>query len=182
MRHCRAVMGAIRRLQTMDDDELYVFAKEIRAPIELVRQVRSPASAVPILWWLSGLSAGCSLPSHYFRREFSWQLSSQAAFPARDSVLYWLKIRAEVWNSSACSAPHFACEADACCLLVTDQAPGTAAGGELCGGRRGDARGRGTDDADGHGRRLCWQRHLQERRPRQTSARHRPGQQPAIAA
>jgi hypothetical protein len=32
VRHCRAVMGAIRALQTMDDDELYVFAKEIRAP------------------------------------------------------------------------------------------------------------------------------------------------------
>lgn len=32
VRHCRAVMGAIRALQTMDDDELYVYAKEIRAP------------------------------------------------------------------------------------------------------------------------------------------------------
>ena len=40
VRHCRAVMGAVRSLQTMDDDELYVYAKEIRAPIELVRQVR----------------------------------------------------------------------------------------------------------------------------------------------
>jgi pyridoxal 5'-phosphate synthase pdxS subunit len=43
VRHCRAVMGAIRSLQTMDDDELYVFAKEIRAPIELVRQVCNAA-------------------------------------------------------------------------------------------------------------------------------------------
>jgi pyridoxal 5'-phosphate synthase pdxS subunit len=40
VRHCRAVMGAIRQLQTMDDDELYVYAKEIRAPIELVRQTK----------------------------------------------------------------------------------------------------------------------------------------------
>lgn len=39
VRHCRSVMGAIRALQTMDDDELYVYAKELRAPIELVRQV-----------------------------------------------------------------------------------------------------------------------------------------------
>ena len=30
VRHCRAVMGAIRALQTMDEDELYVYAKEIR--------------------------------------------------------------------------------------------------------------------------------------------------------
>ena len=39
VRHCRAVMGAVKSLQAMDDDELYVYAKEIRAPIELVRQV-----------------------------------------------------------------------------------------------------------------------------------------------
>lgn len=33
-------MGAIRQLQSMDDDELYVYAKEIRAPIDLVRQTK----------------------------------------------------------------------------------------------------------------------------------------------
>lgn len=40
VRHCRSVLGAIRQLQTMDDDELYVYAKEIRAPVELVRQTK----------------------------------------------------------------------------------------------------------------------------------------------
>eukprot|EP00894_Picocystis_sp_ML_P002457 jgi/Pico_ML_1/52974/g3601.t2 len=40
VRHCRSVQGEIRRLQTMDDDELYVYAKEIRAPIDLVRQTK----------------------------------------------------------------------------------------------------------------------------------------------
>lgn len=40
VRHTRAVQGAIRQLQTMDDDELYVYAKELRAPIELVRQTK----------------------------------------------------------------------------------------------------------------------------------------------
>merc|ERR1719436_1321498 len=39
-RHTRSVGGQIRKLQSMDEDELYVFAKEIRAPIELVRQTR----------------------------------------------------------------------------------------------------------------------------------------------
>lgn len=34
VRHSRAVMGAVRALQTMDEDELYVYAKEIRAPSE----------------------------------------------------------------------------------------------------------------------------------------------------
>ena len=47
VRHCRAVMGAVKALQAMDDDELYVFAKDIRAPIELVRQVRGSQSASP---------------------------------------------------------------------------------------------------------------------------------------
>lgn len=36
VRHTRAVTGAIRQLQTLDDDELYVYAKELRAPVELV--------------------------------------------------------------------------------------------------------------------------------------------------
>ena len=38
-------MGAVKSLQAMDDDELYVYAKEIRAPIELVRQVLSLSAA-----------------------------------------------------------------------------------------------------------------------------------------
>ena len=49
VRHCRAVMGAIRQLQTMDDDEIYVYAKEIRAPVELVRQTKHLGRCVS-LW------------------------------------------------------------------------------------------------------------------------------------
>ena len=30
VRHVRAVMGGIRQLQSMDEDEIYVFAKEVR--------------------------------------------------------------------------------------------------------------------------------------------------------
>merc|ERR1712100_473435 len=41
VRHCRAVMGDIRRLQSMDDDEIFVYAKEIRAPLELVKQTKT---------------------------------------------------------------------------------------------------------------------------------------------
>jgi pyridoxal 5'-phosphate synthase pdxS subunit len=40
VRHCRAVMGAIKQLQTLDDDEIYVYAKEIRASVELVRKTK----------------------------------------------------------------------------------------------------------------------------------------------
>jgi len=41
VRHARAVYGDIRRLQTMDEDELFAFAKEIRAPYALVKETAS---------------------------------------------------------------------------------------------------------------------------------------------
>ncbi|MBA4181473.1 MAG: pyridoxal 5'-phosphate synthase lyase subunit PdxS [Anaerolinea sp.] len=40
VRHMRAVQGEIRRLQTLSEDELYTAAKELQAPLELVRQVK----------------------------------------------------------------------------------------------------------------------------------------------
>jgi len=39
VRHMRTIMGEIRRLQTLDGDELFVAAKELPAPYELVRWV-----------------------------------------------------------------------------------------------------------------------------------------------
>merc|ERR1712146_371299 len=36
VRHAKTVKADIRQLQTMDEDELYVYAKEIRAPVDLV--------------------------------------------------------------------------------------------------------------------------------------------------
>jgi len=40
VRHTRSVLGEIRRLQTLDEDEVFTFAKEIEAPYELTRQVK----------------------------------------------------------------------------------------------------------------------------------------------
>ncbi len=40
VRHARAVMDEIRRLKTMADEELYAYAKNIGAPLELVREVK----------------------------------------------------------------------------------------------------------------------------------------------
>ena len=40
VRHMRSVQGEIRRLQTLSEDELYTAAKELQAPLELVRQVK----------------------------------------------------------------------------------------------------------------------------------------------
>jgi pyridoxal 5'-phosphate synthase pdxS subunit len=53
VRHSRAVQGAIRQLQSMDDDELYVYAKEIRAPIELVRQTKA-LGRLPVVNFAAG--------------------------------------------------------------------------------------------------------------------------------
>src|SRR5512136_3318214 len=39
VRHMRTIMGEIRRLQTLDPDELYVAAKQLPAPYELVKWV-----------------------------------------------------------------------------------------------------------------------------------------------
>jgi pyridoxal 5'-phosphate synthase pdxS subunit len=39
VRHMRTIMGQIRKLQTLDEDELYVIAKELPAPLELVKWV-----------------------------------------------------------------------------------------------------------------------------------------------
>jgi pyridoxal 5'-phosphate synthase pdxS subunit len=39
VRHMRTIMGQIRHLQTLDEDELYVVAKELPAPLELVKWV-----------------------------------------------------------------------------------------------------------------------------------------------
>ena len=40
VRHMRTVQDEIRRLQTMSEDELYTAAKELAAPLELVKQVK----------------------------------------------------------------------------------------------------------------------------------------------
>jgi pyridoxal 5'-phosphate synthase pdxS subunit len=39
VRHMRTIMGEIRRLQTLDEDELFVAAKQLPAPYELVKWV-----------------------------------------------------------------------------------------------------------------------------------------------
>eukprot|EP00271_Cylindrocystis_brebissonii_P014185 TRINITY_DN35453_c0_g1_i1.p1 TRINITY_DN35453_c0_g1~~TRINITY_DN35453_c0_g1_i1.p1 ORF type:complete len:309 (-),score=76.27 TRINITY_DN35453_c0_g1_i1:747-1673(-) len=40
VRHVRSVQGEIRKLVTMDEDELFVYAKELRAPYDLVKQTK----------------------------------------------------------------------------------------------------------------------------------------------
>uniref|UniRef100_A0A7S2RGP6 pyridoxal 5'-phosphate synthase (glutamine hydrolyzing) n=1 Tax=Mucochytrium quahogii TaxID=96639 RepID=A0A7S2RGP6_9STRA len=53
VRHARKVNGDIRRLASMDEDELFVAAKEMQAPYELVKQV-AKAGRLPVVNFAAG--------------------------------------------------------------------------------------------------------------------------------
>lgn len=53
VRHVRSVLGEIRRLQSLDDDEVFTFAKEIAAPYELVRQTKQ-LGRLPVVNFAAG--------------------------------------------------------------------------------------------------------------------------------
>ncbi len=53
VRHARSVMGSIRQLQTMAEEELFTYAKEIRAPYDLVKEVRD-LGRLPVVNFAAG--------------------------------------------------------------------------------------------------------------------------------
>jgi pyridoxal 5'-phosphate synthase pdxS subunit len=53
VRHARAVLGEIRRLQTMPDEELMSYAKEIGAPYELVKETKE-LGRLPVVNFAAG--------------------------------------------------------------------------------------------------------------------------------
>jgi pyridoxal 5'-phosphate synthase pdxS subunit len=53
VRHIRTVNAELRRLSSMREDELFVAAKELRAPIELVREV-ARTGALPVVNFVAG--------------------------------------------------------------------------------------------------------------------------------
>jgi pyridoxal 5'-phosphate synthase pdxS subunit len=53
VRHARSVQGDIRRIQNMDEDELYAFAKELRAPFDLVKQT-AELGRLPVVNFAAG--------------------------------------------------------------------------------------------------------------------------------
>jgi pyridoxal 5'-phosphate synthase pdxS subunit len=53
VRHARTVLGEIRRLQSMSEDELYSAAKNLQAPYELVKQV-AQAGRLPVVNFAAG--------------------------------------------------------------------------------------------------------------------------------
>src|SRR6185369_1045984 len=53
VRHARTVNGAIRRLKSLNEDEMYAFAKEIRAPYDLVKQT-AELGRLPVVNFAAG--------------------------------------------------------------------------------------------------------------------------------
>ena len=53
VRHARAVLGEIRRLQSLPDEELMSYAKQIGAPYELVKEVKS-IGCLPVVNFAAG--------------------------------------------------------------------------------------------------------------------------------
>jgi len=53
VRHARTVLGDIRRLQTLPEEELVAFAKEIGAPLELVHETRT-LGRLPVVNFAAG--------------------------------------------------------------------------------------------------------------------------------
>jgi len=53
VRHARAVQAGIRRLQGLDEDELFAMAKEMRAPYELVKSV-AETGKLPVVNFAAG--------------------------------------------------------------------------------------------------------------------------------
>jgi pyridoxal 5'-phosphate synthase pdxS subunit len=55
-RHMRAIRAGIRRLATLDETELYVAAKELRAPVELVALVAKEGKLPVVLFTAGGIA------------------------------------------------------------------------------------------------------------------------------
>ena len=53
VRHARSVNGDIRRISCMDEDEMYTYAKEIRAPFHLVKET-AELGRLPVVNFAAG--------------------------------------------------------------------------------------------------------------------------------
>jgi pyridoxal 5'-phosphate synthase pdxS subunit len=56
VRHMRSIAGGIRRLATLSTDELYAEAKELRAPVDLVREVADTGRLPVVLFTAGGIA------------------------------------------------------------------------------------------------------------------------------
>src|SRR5436190_2232241 len=56
VRHMRQVMDDIRRLQNTPDDELYAVAKDLQAPVDLVREVKQQGRMPVVMFTAGGIA------------------------------------------------------------------------------------------------------------------------------
>ncbi|CAB4594315.1 unannotated protein [freshwater metagenome] len=54
--HMRAISGEIRRLSSLREDELYVAAKEMQAPFELVKEIAATGKLPVVLFTAGGIA------------------------------------------------------------------------------------------------------------------------------
>jgi len=54
--HMRSIRGEIRRLSTLSHDELYVAAKDLQAPLELVREIAETGTLPVVLFTAGGIA------------------------------------------------------------------------------------------------------------------------------
>ena len=73
VRHIRTLMSEIRRLQSMREDELFVAAKELDAPYDLVKQVAAEGK-LPVVNFVAG---GIAIPAD---AALAMQLGAEGVF------------------------------------------------------------------------------------------------------
>ena len=71
MKHIRTISGEIRALAAKSEDELYVAAKELQAPYELVREVASTGK-LPVVMFVAGALIASRLMSYVGNRISAW--------------------------------------------------------------------------------------------------------------
>ena len=99
VRQLRDVLAEIRRIQTMRDDELFVAAKELQAPYELVRQVAQDGK-LPVVNFVAG---GISTPAD---AALVMQLGAEGVFVG--SGIFKSEDPARMANAIVQATTHFA--------------------------------------------------------------------------
>ncbi|KAF2312560.1 hypothetical protein GH714_035068 [Hevea brasiliensis] len=85
VRHVRSVMGDIRVLMNMDDDEVFTFAKKIAAPYDLVMQTKQ-LGRLPVVHFAAGGGSDPSGCSHDDAAGMRWVFVGSGVFKSGDPV------------------------------------------------------------------------------------------------
>ena len=73
--HMRTILGEIRRISALSKDELYVAAKELQAPYELVAEVAAAGKLPVVLFTAGGIATLCSTATGLITRGLALQIT-----------------------------------------------------------------------------------------------------------